>query len=238
MSDKLNKVKEIIKKNIEDAKCGIFFTRNIVGDPTWVIYLDTDNGIEVDICYKYEYFEIFGLTEDEQKEIKNFYYIIKDYDKFDEFGFFNPFSSFSNDDDNEEEEDLDFVQPHKKAFINLEVCKMREATQKEREGIKQYIDSIAESCEDVISRQAAIDAFWKLDIELRPSAIDAILNMINDIPSVTQKPKTGHWIKTVGENGVTSAVRCSECGFEDNRYMLFKYCPNCGVKMTESEDKE
>ena len=38
---------------------------------------------------------------------------------------------------------------------------------------------------------------------------------------VEQEPKTGHWIKTISENGITSAVRCSECGFEDNRYMLF-----------------
>lgn len=92
MSDKLDKVKEVIKKNIEDAKCGIFFSRNIVGDPTQVLYIDTDNSVEIDICYKYEYFEVFGLTKDEQKEIKNFYCIIKDYDKFDEFGFFNPFA--------------------------------------------------------------------------------------------------------------------------------------------------
>lgn len=42
---------------------------------------------------------------------------------------------------------------------------------------------------------------------------------------------TGHWIKTISENGVTSAVRCSECGFGDNRYMLFRYCPNCGANM-------
>ena len=41
-------------------------------------------------------------------------------------------------------EELDFVQPHKKVPVNLEVCKMREATQKEREGI----GSIAEPCED------------------------------------------------------------------------------------------
>ena len=41
----------------------------------------------------------------------------------------------------------------------------------------------------------------------------------------------GEWIKTISENGVTSAARCSECGFGDNRYMLFRYCPNCGADM-------
>lgn len=36
---------------------------------------------------------------------------------------------------------------------------------------------------DLISRQAAIDALWSLDAELRPSAIDAILNRLNGLPS-------------------------------------------------------
>lgn len=41
----------------------------------------------------------------------------------------------------------------------------------------------------------------------------------------------GRWVKTIGENGVTSACHCNLCGFEDNRYLLFNYCPNCGAKM-------
>ena len=36
---------------------------------------------------------------------------------------------------------------------------------------------------DTISRQAAIDAFWELDVELRPSAIDAITGMLKELPS-------------------------------------------------------
>lgn len=41
---------------------------------------------------------------------------------------------------------------------------------------------------DAISRQAVLDAFWKLNVELRPNAIDAILNMVNTMPSVTPQP--------------------------------------------------
>jgi len=37
---------------------------------------------------------------------------------------------------------------------------------------------------DLISRQDAIDAFWKLEAELRPSAIDAVLDMLKNLPSV------------------------------------------------------
>lgn len=43
----------------------------------------------------------------------------------------------------------------------------------------------------------------------------------------------GRWIKCVGENGVTSACRCSLCGFEDNRFSVFNFCPNCGADMRE-----
>ena len=46
-------------------------------------------------------------------------------------------------------------------------------------------------CEDTISRQAMLDAFWKLNVELRPNTINAILNMINDLPSVSTE-KTGY----------------------------------------------
>ena len=50
--------------------------------------------------------------------------------------------------------------------------------------------------------------------------------------------KRGKWIKTVGENGITSACRCNECGFEDNRYSLFNFCPNCGADMRPEPPKE
>lgn len=49
--------------------------------------------------------------------------------------------------------------------------------------------------------------------------------------------KRGKWIKTISENGITSAVRCSECGFEDNRYMLFRYCPHCGADMRGGQNE-
>lgn len=36
---------------------------------------------------------------------------------------------------------------------------------------------------DTIYRQEAIDEFWKLDIEMRPSAIDAITGILEQLPS-------------------------------------------------------
>ena len=52
------------------------------------------------------------------------------------------------------------------------------------------------------------------------------------VPAADVVPvRHGRWIKTIGENGVTSACRCTICGYEDNRYSLFNYCPNCGARM-------
>ena len=47
MDSTIEKVKEIIKNNIEDALFGIFDCRNTVGDPMETIY--DNNGIRIEI---------------------------------------------------------------------------------------------------------------------------------------------------------------------------------------------
>ena len=71
MTKAVEKVKEVIKNNIEDALCGIFDCRNIVGDPMETIY--DEMGGRIDICRNWEYFEVFGLTNKEFSEIESFY---------------------------------------------------------------------------------------------------------------------------------------------------------------------
>lgn len=71
MTKEVEKVKEVIKNNIEDASYGIFDCRNIVGDPMETIY--DDGGVRIDLCHKWEYFEVFGLTNEEFAEIESFY---------------------------------------------------------------------------------------------------------------------------------------------------------------------
>lgn len=67
--NRLDKVKEIIKEHYVDS--GLFFNRNFVGDTMTTIY--DEDGIEIDICYEYEYFEVFGLDKKEQEELTNYY---------------------------------------------------------------------------------------------------------------------------------------------------------------------
>lgn len=69
--NKLNMAKRIIKAHIKDARCGIFDERNWVGDPMTCVY--NNEGLEIDICYEHEYFEVFGLTDKEFQKLKSFY---------------------------------------------------------------------------------------------------------------------------------------------------------------------
>lgn len=91
-------------------------------------------------------------------------------------------------------------------------------------------------CEDCISREETLKALMDEWTDFDSELMDYLIEKVKKLPSVTPQPKMGRWVKTIGENGVTSAVRCSECGFEDNRYELFDYCPVCGAKMQEVEE--
>lgn len=93
-----------------------------------------------------------------------------------------------------------------------------------------------ELCEDAISREETLKTLMDEWTEYDSELIGWLFEKIDKLPSVTPQPKMGHWIKTIGENGVTSAIRCSGCGFEDNRYELFNYCPNCGRPMENHKE--
>lgn len=71
MNGKLEIAKNIIKENYKNAQCGIFDCRNLVGDSTVTIY--DEDGLQIDICYHWSYFEVFGLTDDEFKELEKYY---------------------------------------------------------------------------------------------------------------------------------------------------------------------
>lgn len=68
---KLETAKEIIKVLYKYGDCGIFNSRNIVGDQMDTIY--DDGELQIDICYYYSYFEVFGLSCEEFRELELFY---------------------------------------------------------------------------------------------------------------------------------------------------------------------
>ena len=100
----------------------------------------------------------------------------------------------------------------------------------------------AEPCEDAVSREAVLEVVNNpLNIRLD--------KIIEDLPPVTPKQRTGHWEMPQLDDGMSDPiyyqVLCSECGFdldpqtwhmELHQYGADKYCPNCGAKMEgESE---
>ena len=62
------------------------------------------------------------------------------------------------------------------------------------------------------------------------------------IANGTPLPNTGHWIsgyKETGALGITYTEKiCSNCGWNHSLVIPKNYCPNCGVKMTESEGEK
>ena len=94
-----------------------------------------------------------------------------------------------------------------------------------------------EPCEDVISRQAALDINEHYHGQMPNHVNHEIWKEINALPSVTVQPKMGQWKRINKEKYVQHAMsyyRCSECGEE----IIGKhnYCPNCGRKMQEVEE--
>jgi hypothetical protein len=98
-----------------------------------------------------------------------------------------------------------------------------------------------EPCEDAISRTQALSDY--ADWYGYGYRDNAFYKLLKDMPPVTPKTETAHWIKVPDEK----TFFCSKCncrldGLDDEQtYLLLNFCPNCGCKMVksqESEDKE
>lgn len=111
--------------------------------------------------------------------------------------------------------------------------------------------------DDLISRQAAIDATWEEPNYTDPiNVLTEVRDRIKELPSAqpnlqqacnqlatNTKPKTGKWIYCEDDDAqYVDGYRCDQCGFfvpwdykHKSPYFIeeYHYCPNCGADMKE-----
>lgn len=96
--------------------------------------------------------------------------------------------------------------------------------------------------DDLISRQAAIDAVGKYlkkdgDVITIADVVDAAV-AIGMLPSAEPERKTGRWIKVNGKTAINCSA-CYHCSWSlsfEYTVKRFNYCPNCGADMRGGED--
>ena len=95
-------------------------------------------------------------------------------------------------------------------------------------------------CGDAISRQAVLDEIIsRLGISGEKYLLESeryIYQIIKDLPTVTPKQRTGHWIEE------RTHMECPNCHdiwhYEENQTERFKFCPTCGYRMIEPQESE
>lgn len=135
-------------------------------------------------------------------------------------------------------------------FTDAEIQKMQEMEQAQLDKAYELWKAEMQPNEDCISREQAKDAMYALcktgtlkDNPWRDNPhIDAITDVLDNLPSVQPTRPTGHWIEKEDYN-LDTYYECSECGADyciEGDILIHKYCPNCGARMVEveSEDKE
>ena len=84
--------------------------------------------------------------------------------------------------------------------------------------------------DDLISRQAAIDAYgdWYVEEGTEEGFIGTVKQLLEGLPSAE---RTGRWIFDIDDKGWSwdKPYVCDQCGEWAEKE--FKFCPSCGVAM-------
>ena len=121
-------------------------------------------------------------------------------------------------------------------------CGIKEIDGIDEKAIDMAIKALEqEPCEDAISRQA-VRHILNHEVKMPIKVWKKVFELVDDLPSVTPQPKTGHW-EQYG-NFWEDKFKCSECGKEQPKILCGEriighwsdYCPNCGAKMVEPQE--
>ena len=88
--------------------------------------------------------------------------------------------------------------------------------------------------DDLISRQAAIEALKRAEALTRAFGYHHVIETIRELPSA--EPRKGKWERHYSRPNVYADLfwHCSECGYKnDENYapVYHHFCPNCGARM-------
>ncbi len=112
----------------------------------------------------------------------------------------------------------------------------------EKENEKMDIKEVIEQLESLLheaqyNRACSPEEYmYQRDVE----ALESAINILKHIPIADVAPVVhARWVDNK-RGGYKWAFYCSRCGWIDGYPFndRFKYCPNCGAKMVESEDEE
>jgi len=109
----------------------------------------------------------------------------------------------------------------------------------------------AEPCDDCINRREAINKMQELEDEdikaygcSIPEGFDGrrAIIALKTLQPVRSKSKTGHWIhgrcSECGKDGLLESTGEYVCDTFVYQVARSKFCPNCGIRMVESENKK
>lgn len=142
------------------------------------------------------------------------------------------------------DDDIETIRVHLSA-IKENLCNQHRWNEaKKYEALIDRLTAQSEPCEDAVLREAVIDSVRQDCFSVFTA--DEREYEIKDLPPVTPKQRTGHWIpvgmaEAVGGESAQwgSAIayhKCSECdeqALKDDfeQEVLSDFCPHCGVKM-------
>lgn len=84
--------------------------------------------------------------------------------------------------------------------------------------------------DDLISRQAAIDALKEKVFRNLTDEFYGAMQVLDELPSTESERKTGEWV-----SNHDGSWNCSECGLRVLVYAKGNYCPNCGARMVKED---
>lgn len=132
----------------------------------------------------------------------------------------------------------------KKDIVSIENRVRHAFNQGYEMGVKESRSEIPNTCEDAISRQAAIRAIEALQrpimreesnyYQFKFSGMSEALGAVENLPSVMPQQRTGRWKFIVYDANRIGHYECTECHW--NVLMnVSDYCPHCGAKMEVEE---